>query len=316
MKKNQTVSLTSLLALFYLASCVNSAQVDNLVEDAQSCPEVPDQFVKNSEDISIENDAIEVSDTVSFGKYKGYTFEGTSGDKLSYQTDAPVCIWIYDPRSTLMTNNELMQNGKYLVQVSALKGTTTFDLTLSLGNDSTKIANSKPNESEQKNQEQQNFEQIDIDLPRSQQSSVQGNSSSPQQQTSSSNNSFSQEKAVQLIVSWLKAKSKIFADPFDRGLVGKLTTGILYEDITKPGGSIDWLQNNSSYYVYHETSIKNSSDFSNNGSTASVKVSIYENRTLYGRSGRPDPNESRASTKSYTYYFTNNNGTWKISDYK
>lgn len=115
---------------------------------------------------------------------------------------------------------------------------------------------------------------------------------------------------------WLNSKSKIFAPPFDQSLIKSLTTGPLYADLTKPNGPIDWLKSNNSYYSYSGASIDRVSAFSSQGGRPSLKVTISEDRVLYGRNGKPDPNESGRSTKTWIYFFIREDGTWKIHDYR
>lgn len=64
----------------------------------------------------------------------------------------------------------------------------------------------------------------------------------PSISSSSSSSGLSQNQAAQLVGNWLGSKSKIFAPPFNRQLVNQYTTGQLYKDITKPNGSINWLE--------------------------------------------------------------------------
>ena len=81
-------------------------------------------------------------------------------------------------------------------------------------------------------------------------SSSESNTLKPQNE-SSSEHDISQEDALQLVQKWYAAKPQIFGGSFDRDLVAQLTMGKIYESITKPGGSIDWLVKNNSYYTYN-----------------------------------------------------------------
>ncbi|MFM6253757.1 MAG: hypothetical protein ACKPEQ_32220, partial [Dolichospermum sp.] len=63
----------------------------------------------------------------------GYKFAGESGQKFTYQTDQTLCIWIYSPDNEIISGGTLPKSGNYIIQVSAPKGSTTFDLNMSLG---------------------------------------------------------------------------------------------------------------------------------------------------------------------------------------
>ena len=129
-------------------------------------------------------------------------------------------------------------------------------------------------------------------------------------------NNLSADQAKSLVQKWLDAKSEIFAPPFNRNLAKELTTGILYEDITKPEGSIDWLRNNNSYYIYNESRVEDVFSFSVDNERPSIKVSIFEDRVLIGKTGKPVASQSGSSTNNFTYFFVQEDGVWKIVDYK
>jgi hypothetical protein len=124
-------------------------------------------------------------------------------------------------------------------------------------------------------------------------------------------NGFTQKDAINLINQWLEAKSKIFAPPFDRQLAARLTTGTIYNDIVKPGGSIDWLQQNNAYYQYGSHSVQETGYFSVSGNIAEIEVSIkqevyfYINRIL---------DKSTADSSIYRFILKQENGTWKMSE--
>ena len=144
------------------------------------------------------------------------------------------------------------------------------------------------------------------------------NPSSPSTQAPPPNTSSSgltQDQAVRIVKNWLGSKSRIFRPPFDRSLVAKYATGKLYEDVNKPNGSIDWLRNNNSRYEYGKAEITQVLSFSDSGGQPTLKVRIYEERTLYGSNNTIDPNNSGSSTKDYTYSFALDSGVWKIYDY-
>lgn len=269
-----------------------------------TCPEKPSSTLdsKDVKAISIATSGTtKESGQLNGGKSLGYTFEAQSGQKLSYQTKDDICIWIFTQDLTLLSNTDLPKSGKYTIQVAAPKGSTTFNLEMSLGTLQTSTSSVSP-------------------VPSSPQTTSNNPSNTPNNSpnTSPSNTNSSgltQDQASQLIANWLNAKSQIFSPPFDRQLVANYTTGLLYTDITKPGGSIDWLNNNNSRYDYRNSRITKVFSFDNSGSQPAMKVQIYEERTLYGPKGI-DSNQSGSSTKNYIYFFSSENGSWKIYDYR
>ncbi|MEZ2250022.1 ARC6/PARC6 family protein [Microcoleus sp.] len=265
-----------------------------------TCPEKPSSTLdsKDVKAISIATSgSTKESGQLNGGKSLGYTFEAQSGQKLSYQTKDDICIWIFTQDLTLLSNTDLPKSGKYTIQVAAPKGSTTFNLEMSLGTLQTSASPVSPNP----------------------QTTPNNTPNTPSSNSNSSNNSNSsgltQDQASQLIANWLNSKAQIFSPPFDRQLVANYTTGPLYTDITKPGGSIDWLKNNSSRYDYRNSRITQVLSFDNSGSQPAMKVEIYEERTLYGPRGI-DSNQSGSSTRNYMYFFVSENGSWKIYDYR
>ncbi|MCY6494261.1 protein kinase domain-containing protein [Leptolyngbya sp. GGD] len=136
-------------------------------------------------------------------------------------------------------------------------------------------------------------------------------SSTPASVTSS----FTASDAKVLVENWLSAKRQIFAPPFSSQAAAAVTTGSLYWDITKPGGSIDWLKNNGSYYRFGVQRVDAVRDFSVSGNVASVQAQVTEERVFYVN-GRVDGSETDFKTKTTRYIFENVNGVWKVADYK
>jgi hypothetical protein len=294
-QKSKIYSMKNLIYILFLLlwGCTNAPQ-----GAVNSCSDKPTGTLdsKNVETVSISNTASTLSGNASAGKDVGYTFNGNTGQKLSYQTQDDICVWVIAPDTEVLSGGSLPKTGLYTLQISVPKGAKTFKLDVSFGDLSTAQASpSAPNS--------------DSSQP-SQSSNINVSPSQP-----SASSSLDQATASQLVADWLNAKSKIFAAPFDRSVASQYTTGPLYNDITKPGGSIDWLQNNGSYYRYDSAKITDSRNFSNSGNQPSLEVTIYEDRTLQGRNGI-DQAQSGSSTKNFTYYFQQENGQWKIYDYR
>ncbi len=127
--------------------------------------------------------------------------------------------------------------------------------------------------------------------------------------------SITESQAVALISDWLRAKSRVFSSPYDRQIATEYTTDVLYRDITKPGGSIDWLRDNNAYYVFGVQKVEPTGVFSASGDRATIEARVTEDRTFYVN-GKVDNTQTDFATKSirYTLYFVD--GRWKIADYK
>jgi hypothetical protein len=275
-------------------SAASSNSNSNTGFSGSTCPEKPASTLdsKDVKAISLNTSgSTKESGQLNGGKSLGYTFEAKSGQKLSYQTKDDICIWIFAPDITLLSNTDLPKSGKYTIQVAAPKGSTTFNLEMSLGTLQTSA------------------------IPVSPSTQIPSSTTANLPQSNTNNSGLTQEQATQIIGNWLNSKSRIFSPPFDRQLVASYTTGSLYTDITKPGGSIEWLNNNDSRYDYRNSRINQVLSFENSGSQPAIKVQIYEERTLYGPRGI-DPKQSGSSTRDYIYFFSSENGSWKIYDYR
>ena len=124
-----------------------------------------------------------------------------------------------------------------------------------------------------------------------------------------------EEEARQVVSNWLNSKAKIFASPYDRNLAAKLSTGELYNDITKPNGSMDWLVKNNAYYTFSNQSVISKGGFTTSNDDATIDVQITESKTLYV-GGQIDASQTVSSTATGRYFLKRENGTWKIRDFK
>jgi ARC6-like, IMS domain len=115
-------------------------------------------------------------------------------------------------------------------------------------------------------------------------------------------------QASDLISKWLDAKPRIFAAPFDRQLLARMTTGILYADT---GKAIDYLTTSNSHYRYGVQKIESVERFAASGNKATIEVKITEDATLY-RNGKVD--SSTFNTKLVRYSLEYWDGIWKIAD--
>jgi hypothetical protein len=105
------------------------------ITDSQ-CPTKPGMVlgINDVTPIALSTQPVIQSDTARSDKSLGYSFEAKSGQKLSYTTNQNICIWIYTPENQILSSSELPVTGKYTIQISTPKGSTTFALTISLEN--------------------------------------------------------------------------------------------------------------------------------------------------------------------------------------
>lgn len=115
-------------------------------------------------------------------------------------------------------------------------------------------------------------------------------------------------QASDLIGRWLDAKQKIFAPPFDRQLLAKMTTGILYSDTVK---GIDNLTSTNSHYRYGVQKIESVERFAASGNKATIEVRVTEDATVY-RNGKVDTSSFNTKLVRYTLEYWD--GIWKIAD--
>jgi hypothetical protein len=122
------------LLLIAIHGCSTSTKSANLSSSGTSqCPDNPKnsleaKFVKS---ISFTNGLVKESGQVNIGKQVGFSFDGKKGQKIKYASNE-VCVWVYAPNNNSITGDTLPIDGKYIVQVAAIKGSTSFSLDLEL----------------------------------------------------------------------------------------------------------------------------------------------------------------------------------------
>ena len=136
--------------------------------------------------------------------------------------------------------------------------------------------------------------------------------------TTPNHQALTEEQAENLVNGWLNFKTKLYADPFDTSRLNEyiIQPGKLYDDITKPGGSIDWLKQKKSYYKFKEIKIKNVIDFKLFQDNAHLTVEVLEDLELITPSG-VDPTQSGRKTQIWVYDLKKNQSDeWRIYDYR
>jgi serine/threonine-protein kinase len=115
-------------------------------------------------------------------------------------------------------------------------------------------------------------------------------------------------QASDIIGKWLDAKQKIFAPPFDRQLLAKMTTGILYSDTVK---GIENLKSTNSHYRYGVQKVESVERFAVSGNKATIEVRVTEDATVY-RDDRVETSSFNTRVVRYTLEYWD--GIWKIAD--
>jgi hypothetical protein len=136
-------SLTA-LSLYLLTGCLQIQPLNktSISQNTSECPNQPTTVLEtnNVKTVSLSSQTITESGMVTNNKSLGYTFTGKTGNKLVYQTNENICIWVYTPDNQLINNPILPVDGKYIIQIAAMQGATTFDLGLQL-EDNTQVVN-------------------------------------------------------------------------------------------------------------------------------------------------------------------------------
>jgi hypothetical protein len=276
--------LISLIILmnFGLQSCFKTPETTS----QSGCPEEPEVVLnsKNVDEVTLNNQMVKKSGLVSQNKSKGYSFKAQKGQRVTYETKQDICVWLYSPENELLDDTTLKKDGKYILQVSAPKGSTTFDIAMGL----------------------------DVD------SSTPTPASTPTpDSTNSSSVSLTQDEALELVKRWQQAKRRIFASPFDGSLGAELLTEKAYaKNVTNYDSSMNWLRNNNAYYTYGLQEVNSVVNFNPSGNTATIEVITSEERTLC-LNGRPSKDGNTGYSRSQVrYYLQLDQGRWKIQDYQ
>ncbi|RUT02391.1 hypothetical protein DSM106972_058690 [Dulcicalothrix desertica PCC 7102] len=132
-----------------LISACNALNAQSLTgnqanSSSDKCPDKPTGSlnINKVEKIQLSSQPVTKSAQVQAGQYLGYTFTAESGQKLNRETKENICIWVYAPDNQIITGKDLLQRGRYIIQVTAPQGYTAFDLKLSLESPATSNSSS------------------------------------------------------------------------------------------------------------------------------------------------------------------------------
>ncbi|KZL51549.1 hypothetical protein A2T98_01425 [Nodularia spumigena CENA596] len=316
--KNLTICWT-LLTIYGCTQPILNSSSSVISSPSPGCSDQPAVSLRGEdvEEIALNEQTLTKSGQATANKSVGYKFDAESGQKLSYATDADICIWVYTPDNQIINTLELPKDGTYIIQVSAPQGLRTFDLNMSL---TSLQASSTP-------------------TPVPVQASVATITNTPSVTPSPSSvprprrtpsytpppsvpvsgaepvHDISQEEALEIVQNWYTAKPRIFGTAYDISLVEQLTTGQLYADLSSYDGPIAWLKDNDFYYTYDTSEILNIIEFSNLDQKPYIKVRVFEELYLHGSNGI-DRQKSGPYEGNFIYFFEKENETWKIYAYK
>ncbi|BDA65950.1 hypothetical protein CAL7716_001160 [Calothrix sp. PCC 7716] len=140
----------SLIMLIISGCSTSSSNTQNAIASNTSSNQCPDKpigslDIKNVKQIQLSSQNLRESGQVRASEDVGYVFEAKSGQRLNRESEQDICIWVYAPDNQIITTKDLSKTGKYTIQISALKGSTTFDLKLSLEDLSTSTTSNQTN---------------------------------------------------------------------------------------------------------------------------------------------------------------------------
>ncbi len=88
---------------------------------------------KDVKTIPLSSSNVKESGQVSADKYVGYAFQGKAGQRISYRTNDNICVSVFTPKNEVLKGVDLDTDGQYILQVAVPKGSTSFNLEMSLG---------------------------------------------------------------------------------------------------------------------------------------------------------------------------------------
>lgn len=124
-------------------------------------------------------------------------------------------------------------------------------------------------------------------------------------------------EAKSLVKRWLTLKKSIYSPPYDHSNLASVIVnpGPLYQEITKPNGTIDWLRKNKSHYNFKELQIISIVDFEIFPDRVHISVQVLEDLELITPKGI-DKSKSSRKKQNWVYELKYENGSWLIYDYR
>jgi hypothetical protein len=124
-----------LVAIFGCSKAADNIELSNSAKS--KCPDQPQGGieVKDVKQVALSRTLLKESGQINSGKQKEFSFDGNKEQRLKYNTSDNVCLWTYSPNNTLVGEDVLPIDGRYAIQIAALKGSTSFPLETGLRND-------------------------------------------------------------------------------------------------------------------------------------------------------------------------------------
>jgi len=296
-------SVVMLMMTFGCTSKIPSQGEDQAIS-LGSCERKPTVELR-SEDLESTTLTSELKTFTPFlnpGQHLGYLFEGQAGQQLNLIAEE-ACLWIFQPNLEILTDSQLPEDGKYIIQIRRMRGSGNTEIKLGLDIEAEAEAEAV----------------VDTTTPETSSDLTTNPSDAHSERAKRDETPISETEAVEVIQNWLSSKSRIFAPPFDESLLSRyiVSTSETYRENQLNGGSMGWLMENNHYYKYDISRVEEVLEFPiNPGSDrVSIRVKVAESLTLYNQFGNVVPGRSGDNTNAYRYDLVEENGYWKIYDY-
>ena len=134
----------------------------------------------------------------------------------------------------------------------------------------------------------------------------------PEFVTTSSGVKITKPEAINLIFSWLKAKQKVFAYPFNSKILEQYTTG---KYLSERIGTIQWLREKNAKYIYNLIQRELQGQFFIKDDQVNIDIKVREDITLFVQ-GKIDRSGTDDNTTIYRWTLQLEDNLWKITDSK
>ncbi|WP_107806367.1 hypothetical protein [Nodularia spumigena] len=115
--------------------CSGESQIlQQAIQTSTVCPDKPTAILNanNVKEISLNSQILKIAGQASANQPTAYIFEAIAGQEFTYKTSEDICLWLYTPDNQILTSGILPISGKYMIQVAARQGSTSFNLEMSL----------------------------------------------------------------------------------------------------------------------------------------------------------------------------------------
>ena len=134
----------------------------------------------------------------------------------------------------------------------------------------------------------------------------------PEFVTTSSGVKITKPEAINIIDSWLKAKQKVFAYPFNSKILEQYTTG---KYLSERIGTIQWLREKNAKYIYNLIQRELQGQFFIKDDQVNIDIKVREDITLFVQ-GKIERSGTDDNTTIYRWTLQLEDNLWKITDSK